>query len=182
MMEEKIREQIKVIRREAAWVHGMTYLYGADTEKILRDAADTIEELFSKSESTTADNKVSHAGNFKKIVDTLRMMQCKYAEIRKNDDEFDALEDAISAITKLARFEEFQKRVGSVCYGIYMDCDSDYKPSNCRDHEGGCDNCPHRHPVIIARNLYWSSFPDVESGNVFFTKEEAEVERRKMYE
>jgi len=100
---EKIREQIKAIRREAAWVHGMTDLYGADNEKILRDAADTIEKLFSKLESTTADNHVSYGKNSKKIIDTLRMMQCKYAEIRKNDKEFEALEDAISAVERLSR-------------------------------------------------------------------------------
>lgn len=38
----------------------------------------------------------------KRTIDTLRMMQCKYAEIRKNDDEFGALEDAILAVERLA--------------------------------------------------------------------------------
>lgn len=64
---------------------------------------------------------------------------------------------------------------GTPCYRRYMDCDS-YVPGNCDDHENGCEECGHRHPVAIA-HLF--KIEDVHDWGVmvFETAQEAEAEQ-----
>lgn len=94
MDKEKIQEQIKAIRREAAWVHGMTDLYGADNEKILCDAADTIAELFAKLEAITADDQVS----YEKLSRLNGWIPCSTENPKKDGFYVTALRDATGII------------------------------------------------------------------------------------
>lgn len=67
--------------------------------------------------------------------------------------------------------------IGDEIFFIFMDCPKDYKEEYCRDHEGSCENCPHRVPEIVSRDFRISDFPNIDK--IYVTKEEAEAALKK---
>lgn len=70
-------------------------------------------------------------------------------------------------------------KVGTKVYGIYMACPSDFKPGYCIDHDGSCENCHHRVPVILKRTFSIQDIPNF-SKTVFATREAAEETLKEM--
>ena len=66
---------------------------------------------------------------------------------------------------KLAEYENLEEQgkllklpaaIGETIFFIWMGCPKDYKDEYCRDHEGSCENCPHRVPEIVRRDFRMS--------------------------
>lgn len=60
------------------------------------------------------------------------------------------------ALAKLKMIEEgylveLPCKPGDTVYYIYMDCPEDYKREYCTDHEGSCEQCPHRVGKILSK-------------------------------
>lgn len=63
--------------------------------------------------------------------------------------------------------------IGDEIFFIFIDCPKDCKEEYCRDHEGSCENCPHRVPEIVSRDFRMSDFPNIDK--IYATKKEAEA-------
>lgn len=63
--------------------------------------------------------------------------------------------------------------IGDKVFSIYMDCPKDYKEEYCKDHDGGCENCHHRKPVIMRKIFQTSDIRFINS--IYVTREEAKA-------
>lgn len=72
--------------------------------------------------------------------------------------------------------------VGDKVFRIFMDCPKDYKLEYCTDHEGSCENCHHREPVVISNTFSLMNIPSIQKfgKTAFTTREEAEAALKEM--
>lgn len=89
--------------------------------------------------------------------------------------------------TELGRYKKAEEqglllklpcKVGDAAYFIFMDCPSDYKKEYCRDHQGSCENCPHRTGSIIRSDFRISDIPNMDK--IYTTWAEAEKALKEM--
>lgn len=88
---------------------------------------------------------------------------------------------------KLAEYENLEEQgkllklpaaIGETIFFIWMGCPKDYKDEYCRDHEGSCENCPHRVPEIVSRDFRMSDIPNMDK--IFATRKEAETALKEL--
>jgi len=113
---------------------------------------------------------------------------CEYCKATEEGYE-DCTSCAINkCFNRLGEYEDLEKqglllklpcKVGTMVYRIFMDCPHDYKPEYCTDHEGSCEKCHHRVPIIMRSIFSLQHIQDIGK-TVFLTQAEAEEALKKM--
>ncbi len=113
---------------------------------------------------------------------------CELAE----NEEWVALDNIAQSLAnceqRLKHYEDLEEqglllklpcKVGNTVYKIFMNCPNNFKPEYCKDHEGSCEKCNHRVPIIISGTFSFQNIKDFGK-TVFLTQAEAEEALKRL--
>ncbi len=122
-----------------------------------------------------------------KLTDMTRIYARAYKTLPYGREIEGTAELLLQLAEKLAEYEDLEEQgkllklpaaIGDEIFFIFMDCPKDYKEEYCRDHDGSCENCPHRVPEIVSRDFRMLDIPNMD--RIFVTREEAEAALKEL--
>lgn len=90
---------------------------------------------------------------------------------------------------KLKEYEDLEEqgllirlpcKIGDKIYYIYMDCPSDFNEELCTDHDGSCENCHHRVPIILSTTFKSTDILNIDY--IFTNYKDAEARLKEIEE